>query len=158
MRHLGTQHLIKHRVNHVLLQLNRKPILRNLRIMLGGDQHGVQTNGLIVIVILNGHLGLAVRAQVRHFTGLDGPRSDGRRGDVPNRSEKRHQRRSLVGGVAEHHALIAGTLCLVTFFAAGGGLLIASQTGNALVDFGALLGDGTTTPQESASRPTSEEV
>ena len=55
---------------------------------------------------------------------------------------KRHQRRSLVGGVAEHHALIAGTLCLVTFFAAGGGLLIASQTGNALVDFGALLGDG----------------
>lgn len=92
----------------MLLQLNSKPILRNLRIMLGGDQHGVQTNGLIVIVILNGYLGLAVRAQVRHFTGLaDLGQTEGEA--MCQIDRKRHQRRSLVGGVAEHHALIAGT-------------------------------------------------
>ena len=52
--------------------------------------------------------GLAVRAGAAlHRTC--GPRSDGERGDVQT-DRKRHRAPEVVGGVAEHHALIAG-LC-----------------------------------------------
>ena len=63
--------------------------------------------GLPVLVVLHRHLALAVGTQVGQFAAL------AHRGQlaaelVRQRDGRGHQLRRLVGGVAEHHALIAG--------------------------------------------------
>ena len=51
-------------------QLLLKPRLIDLRIMLSGNQHRVETNGSIVLIVFDGHLSLAIRTQMRYFTIL----------------------------------------------------------------------------------------
>ncbi|BAT76997.1 hypothetical protein VIGAN_01507600 [Vigna angularis var. angularis] len=100
-----------HGLDHVLFQISSNFIIRDSLVMLCGDEHGVDTNwnhGTLVIVILNSHLGLAIRSEPRAGTVL------------PNLSEtspefgckdvaQGHQFRGLVGGIAEHVTLVAGT-------------------------------------------------
>ncbi len=82
------------------------------------DQHGVQTNGLIVIVILNGHLGLAVRRRCGTSPNL-------RTSVIQTEGEANVQvdRSSIsvegLSHLAANIALIAGTCSFVTLFAAG---------------------------------------
>ena len=78
--------------------------------MLGGHDHVVDAHGAAVL-ILEGDLGLAVGTEeindafFAHFGETHGELM----GPVDG---SRHQRGGLVAGVAEHHALVAGTLIL----------------------------------------------
>ena len=80
-------------------------------VVLGGDEHGLEPNRLAVLVV-EGDLGLAVGAEVRDGPGLAdlGEALGHAVGDV---DRHRHEDVGLVAGVAEHHALIAGTLLVV---------------------------------------------
>lgn len=74
--------------------------------VLRGDHHGVEADGLVAVV-LDGDLGLAVRAQVRDgpvLADLGEPLGEA----VRQRDRQRHQLGGLVRGVAEHQALVAG--------------------------------------------------
>ncbi len=104
--------------------------------MLGGDDDGVDAHGAAVGGILHGHLALGVGAQIGHDLALA---ADGRElfeQGVAQGECHGYVERGLVGGIAKHHALVAGALLL------GGGAV------DAAVDVGALLVHG----QQHAAR------
>ena len=75
--------------------------------VLAGNDDGVDAGGLAVLIVFDGHLALAVGAQIRQLAGL------ANRGQlaaelVGQRDGRGHQLGSFVRGVAEHHALVAG--------------------------------------------------
>ena len=75
--------------------------------MLGGDNDGVHAHGTAALVA-HGHLGLAVGTQVRQGAVV------AHLGEALGQTARKivrhgHKRRGLVGGIAEHHALIART-------------------------------------------------
>ena len=75
--------------------------------VLAGDDHRVDAGGLAVLVVLDRDLALAVGAQIRQLAVL------AHRGQlaaelVGQRDGGRHQLGGLIGGIAEHHALVAG--------------------------------------------------
>ena len=105
--------------------------------MLGGDHDGRNLDGAVVLVA-DGDLGLAVRAQVGHGSVLaDGGQALGHAlGQVGGHG---HEDVGLVGGVAEHHALVAGAH-LVDGIGRAAGLRVKGLV-DALGDVGALLVD-----------------
>ena len=106
--------------------------------MLRGDDHGIQVDGLVVLVVGEGHLGFTIWAYVRHnafFPHLSQPSCQA----VRQRNGQRHELGSFVGGVAEHQALVAGTVAVVVFyFLARAHLMGVFHTG---ADFVTLLTD-----------------
>ena len=89
--------------------------MRYLRVVLGGDDDGVDIDRFAVHVA-DGELALGVRAQPRQASvaadfGL--PLHDAVR--IVDR--QRHQRRRFVAGVTEHQPLVAGALVEVDAFA-----------------------------------------
>ena len=77
--------------------------------MLGGQDHGVHAHRLVVLVVLHGHLGLAVGAQVVHGPLL--AHLGQALGHLVGQGDGQgHELRGLVTGIAEHHALVAGTV------------------------------------------------
>ena len=84
------------------------------RLMLRGDEHGPEGDRLVALVI-EGDLGLPVRAQVREYPGLTNlGQASGKAVSQPDR--QRHEVFGLVAGVPEHHALIAGALAVELVF------------------------------------------
>ena len=76
--------------------------------MLGGQHDGVQPDRGVAVV-LDGDLGLAVRAQVvQHAVLAD--LGEPARQPVSQRDRQRHQLGGVLDGVAEHQALVAGAL------------------------------------------------
>ena len=74
--------------------------------MLRGEHHRVHAHGLVLLVVLDGHLRLAVGTEIVHELLL------AHFGEtlcqlVREGDRQRHPLRRLVAGVAEHHALIA---------------------------------------------------
>ena len=138
MADLGAKHFGKHRFDHVLAQLGEQPVMVDFGIMLGRHQNRVQTDRPVLLVVFDGHLGLAIRTQMRDDTVLA---HLGQAEGQPMRQiyRQRHQRFGLVGCIPEHHALIAGALGLVALLARGSGLLLGIQTRHTLVDFFALF-------------------
>ncbi len=104
--------------------------LLHVGVVLGGDHNGVDALGLAGIGVLHRYLALGVGAQVTHLTALAADFGEFLQDDVGKGDGQRHQLVGLAAGVAEHHALVAGTLVL---------LLFATDT---LVDVGRLLVDG----------------
>jgi hypothetical protein len=107
-------------------------------LVLRGDQDLLDLDGLAVEVT-HGDLGLAVRAEVRDDLGLahvGQPLGE----LVGERDRQRHELVGLAGGVAEHHALVAGA-CDVDCIVVGG--VVARLVGgvDALRDVGRLLVD-----------------
>ena len=95
-------------IDDILADVLMDLLLCYLLVMLRGDNDCLQTNRLVVLVILNGYLRLSVCAKISkrsvlsHFRKLSGQlvcKVDG----------IRHILRCLVRCIAEHHALIAGT-------------------------------------------------
>ena len=77
--------------------------------VLGGEHHGVDADGTVLVVVLDGDLGLAVGTQVGEravLADLGQPLGE----PVRDRDRQRHQLGGVVGGVAEHQALVAGAL------------------------------------------------
>ena len=77
--------------------------------MLGRQHHGVHPNGLAVLIVLHGDLGLAIGAQIvnqallAHICQALGH-------FLRNGDRQGHQLRGLIAGVAEHHTLVAGAV------------------------------------------------
>ena len=107
--------------------------------VLGGEHHRVDADGAVLVVVLDGDLGLAVGAQVVEravlaYLGepLGEPVRDGDR--------QRHQLGGVVGGVAEHQALVAGALLVERVLGGADPRLVAVV--DALRDVGGLAADG----------------
>ncbi len=103
-------------------------LLVDVRIMLGGQHHGIDRAGLAGIVVTEGQLALGIGTQpgqqatlTQLGLALHQPMA------VVDR--RRHVRVGFVGGIAEHQALITGALILGLFAI------------DALGDFDALLAD-----------------
>ena len=102
----------------------------DLRIMLGGDDDGMDSLGTAVRGIFDRDLGFAVGPEPINF--LFQPELGKLVDYGPGvRDRHRHQLRSFRAGVAEHHALVAGALLAVEALVAG----------NAHVNVGRLLVD-----------------
>ena len=111
--------------------------------MLGGNDHGVQLHGLVVLVISEGHLGLAIRAQagddvrVAHFGE---PASQA----VSQGDRQGHELCGLIGGITEHETLIARAQLVIRIQRAGGILAVLDRGIHASADLWGLLADGYT--------------
>ena len=80
--------------------------------MLGADYDGVDTCGAVVLIVFNGDLALGIGTQVGHllsFTTYSGKFFQQAMGEIEG---KGHVVFGLVGGVAEHHSLVASPLIL----------------------------------------------
>ena len=106
------------RADHVIPQVGQEQRLHvDIRIVLGGDQHRAQPDGTAVLV-LEGDLGLTIRAQVgQHARLAHLGQALGQPVGEPDRH--RHQVVGLVARVAEHHSLVARTLSIEDVLAAG---------------------------------------
>ena len=106
--------------------------------MLSGDNHGVHAFWGVVLVVLDGHLSLAVGTQIgqsavlAHLGQLDGQL-------LSHRDGQGHQLRGLGTGIAEHHALIAGTVVQTVVLLTNAGFQALIHT---LSDVGGLLING----------------
>ena len=75
--------------------------------VLGGDDDGVDADRLAVLVVLHRDLALAVGAEIGHLAGL--AHFGQAAGQLVGQGDRsRHQFGGFVGGIAEHHALVAG--------------------------------------------------
>ena len=137
--HTVGEHVIQHRTDHMFGELFLKPCLVHFRVVLGGDQHGVETHGMVIVVVFDGHLRLAIRTKMRHLAAL-AHFGETIRQTVRQMNRQRHKHVGLVARIAEHHALVARALRLIPLFTGRLRLLLATQPGNALVDFRTLLG------------------
>ena len=80
--------------------------------MLGADYDGVDACGAVVLIIFDGDLALGIGTQVGHlfsFTTYSGKLFQQTMGEIEG---KGHVVLGLVGGVAEHHSLVASSLIL----------------------------------------------
>ena len=80
--------------------------------MLAGDDHGIHTERLAVLIVLHGDLALAVRAQIVQLAAL--AHLGQALGQLVGQADGHgHQLRGLVAGITEHHALVACTADLI---------------------------------------------
>ena len=96
--------MLDHEFHHGFAQV----VEFHVRIVLGGEHHGVEPGDLAVFIAA-GDLGLRVRAQPRQQVVLAdfGLALDEL---VRVADRRRHQARRLVAGITEHEALVAGAL------------------------------------------------
>ncbi len=78
--------------------------------MLGGDNDGIDTNGLVAVVVLDGYLTLGIGAQVSHLPALLANMRKGIDYRMRHIERERHVVLRLCGGITEHHTLVARTL------------------------------------------------
>ena len=106
--------------------------------MLGGNHHGVHTQGTVLLVILHGDLGLSVGTQIVGQTLL--AHLSQAHGQLLGQGDGQgHELLGLVAGVAEHHALVAGAVVQAVVLSA---LLGLQALVHAHGDVGGLLVDG----------------
>ena len=134
VQQLGRNSGLDDQLDHILADL----LQRHVRAVLGGQHHGIHADGLAVLVVLHGDLGLAIGTQIVHQALL--PHVGQALGHLVGDGDRQgHQLRRLVAGVAEHHALVAGAV--VQLALAGGLGLIAlvhaqSDIAGLLIDVG----------------------
>ena len=79
-------------------------------VVLGGNHDGVHAHRLPVCVIFDGHLAFGIRTEVGHFLAFAPYVGQHAQDFVAQVEGQRHEVFCFVGGVAEHHALVARTL------------------------------------------------
>ena len=79
-------------------------------IVLGRNHDGVDADRLVVVVVLDGHLALGVRAEVLHFFACLTDSGQFLQDAVAQIEGQRHVVFGFVGGVTKHHSLITSTL------------------------------------------------
>jgi hypothetical protein len=143
---LGGEVVGEDRVDHVLADVGGEQGLDvDVGAVLGGDDHGVEPDGLAALV-LDGDLGLPVGPQVGDHAGAADLGQPARQ-PVGQGDRDRHQLRGLVAGEADHHALVAGALHVQRVGVAGP---LLEGVVDPLGDVGRLLVDGDGDP---AGRP-----
>ena len=110
--HLGGQAGVDHLLDDVLANL----FVGCVRIVLGRDHNCVDAHGIVVVVVLHGHLRLRVGPQVADLSTLERA-AKGLDQSVGITDGRGHQLWSLVAREPEHHALVPGALLLVQPFA-----------------------------------------
>ena len=101
--------LSENRFDDLLADVGREHVVEvDVLGVLCRQNDGVEPDRLVAD-ILDGDLGLAVRAQVRQRAVLANLGQTTRQA-VRERDRQRHELGSLFGGVAEHEALVAGAL------------------------------------------------
>ena len=98
--------------------------------MLGRQHDGVDSQRLALIAVFDGNLALGIGSQVSHHLALFADTSKFQQEDMCQRDGQRHVFTCLIAGIAEHHALVAGTLLLLFLSA------------DPLIDVAALAVDG----------------
>ena len=98
--------------------------------MLGRDNDGIDALWNAGIAVLNGHLALGVGTQIGHLLTLLADVGQGTHNEVSQVERDRHKVLRLVGGITEHHTLIAGALLVL--------IAVIDST----IDVGTLLVDG----------------
>ncbi len=92
-------------LDHILADL----LQRHVGAVLGGQHHGIHADGLAVLAVFHGDLGLAVGTKIVHQALL--PHVGQTLGHLLCDGDSQgHQLRRLVAGIAEHHALVAGAV------------------------------------------------
>ena len=109
-------------------------------VVLGRDDDGVDALRHAVVAVLNRHLALGIGAEIGHHLAFLADVGQGAHDEMGQVERGGHVVLSLVGGIAEHHALVAGTLVVLLL------------SGDATVDVVALLMNG----GEHAARVTVE--
>ncbi len=99
-------------------------------VVLGRHNYGVYAQGLSMLAIFHSDLAFGIGAQICHVHTLAADLLESHQQSMAQRESERNIEWSLVCGVAEHHALVAGTLPAHVV------------THDTLVDIGALLMDG----------------
>ena len=122
--------------------------------MLRGHHDRVDADRAVVLVVLDGDLGLAVGTQVRQRAVL-AHRGQALGQSLRDLDRQREQLRGVVAGVAEHQALVARALAVELVAGTTDALLDASSTPCAMsADWAPIA---TMTPQELPSKPFSDE-
>eukprot|EP00958_Prasinococcus_capsulatus_P028085 scaffold6254_cov376-Prasinococcus_capsulatus_cf.AAC.2 len=97
-----------HRLDDVLVKVSGDLLVGHGLVVLRGDEDGVHTlryHGTVLVLVGHGHLSLAVRAHPRAHAVLADLSELGTQLSGEHVCE-RHQLRCLIGGVAEHVALV----------------------------------------------------
>ena len=100
----------ENRIENIFLNVSMDLFLGNFLTVLGGKNNSFQTKRFAVLIVLYGNLGLSIRTKVRKrtvFTNVGQSLCQ----FVSKRDGVRHQLRSLVGCITEHHTLIACADC-----------------------------------------------
>ena len=111
------QFMGNHRQDHLLDDVRAQFVLIGVRSVLGGNNYGVNRHRLIILVG-NGHLGLAIGIQIRQCAVLaDLCQPQGQA--MAQGDRQGHLLRGFVAGIAEHHPLVAGADVFLVLSAAG---------------------------------------
>ena len=116
-------HVVANLLQHGLVVVHELVVLR-------GDHDGVDALGHALVAVFNGDLALRVGTQVSHLLAFAADVGQGAHEQVGQVERNGHVVTRLVGGIAEHHALVAGALVFLV------GAVYAA------VDVAALLVDG----------------
>ena len=108
-------------------------------VVLGRHHDGIDTLGNTIVAVLDGHLALGVGAQIGHDLAFLADVGEGAHEQMGEVERYGHVVFGFVGGITEHHALVAGTL--VFFRCLVGSLMVDAV--DTTVDVVALLMDGT---------------
>ena len=133
-RHQHVDNVVTDNGQHLLigLELGSFRVVGRLDkvVVLRRNNNGVDAHGRAVVVVLNGNLALGIGTQVGHLLALATDVGQHLKDAVCQGERERHVVFGFIGGIAEHHALVASTLFhgVLTFHTA--------------VDVGALLVDG----------------
>jgi hypothetical protein len=101
----------QHRIDDVLLHVGLELVEAHLFRVLAGEHDGVDLDGTVLLVVLDGDLGLAVRAEVVQRAVL-AHLGELLRQPMGDHDRERHQLGGVVTRVAEHQALVAGALAV----------------------------------------------
>mmetsp|Transcript_20976 Transcript_20976/g.66462 ORF Transcript_20976/g.66462 Transcript_20976/m.66462 type:complete len:461 (+) Transcript_20976:322-1704(+) len=119
-------------LDHVLVEVGGDLVVGDILVVLGGDEdsvHALGDHGAVLVLVLDGNLGLAVGAE----PGADAVLADLGQLVADLGGEhvgEGHELGGLIGGVAEHDALVAGANLLE---------LLGAHAVDALADVGGLL-------------------
>ena len=108
-------------------------------VVLGRHHDGIDTLGNTIVAVLDGHLALGVGAQIGHDLAFLADVGEGAHEQMGEVERYGHVVFGFVGGITEHHALVAGTL--VFFRCLVGSLMVDAV--DTTIDVVALLMDGT---------------
>ena len=113
-RHQDVHHILPDLFEHfavgLFLSLLRCVSRLDELIVLGRHHNGIDADGTAVVIVLNRHLALRVGTEIGHHLAFATDVCQYHQQLVGQVERERHVVFRLVGGIAEHHALVAGPL------------------------------------------------
>ena len=108
----GFLHAGNENVDDIVAYLLLHGFVAGKLVVLGAYHDGVYAHGYVFVAVFDGNLALGVGTQVGHHLALAAYVGQHAQQAVAQVQAQGHVVLCLVGGIAEHHALVAGTLVL----------------------------------------------